>query len=235
LREVRGDGRARGVERLVAIEGAHGPGVIEVATTLAHAVSARQVACGVSRWDASGLFADIASSPADVRDVSPRTLLLLYAADLAFRLRWEIRPALDRGLIVIVAPYVTTAIAFGLATGLSPDWLQTLFRFAPVPAHSAVLRERDPKRVWKRRPERGFGECCTTLLEDTTEGFARRKTRRAMNEVLATAVGGRCRLVRKRDLTTLAEELTTEPQRPARPYPAGSPTPLSAPAGSGTR
>ena len=28
---------------------------------------------------------------------SSRTLLLLYAADLAFRLRWEIGPALDEG------------------------------------------------------------------------------------------------------------------------------------------
>ena len=42
----------------------------------------------------------------------PRTLLLLYAADLAFRLRWEIRPALAEGHTVIAAPYLDTAFAF---------------------------------------------------------------------------------------------------------------------------
>ena len=40
-------------------------------------------------------------------------LLLLYAADLAFRLRWEIRPALAEGYTVVAAPYVETAVAFG--------------------------------------------------------------------------------------------------------------------------
>ncbi len=62
---------------------------------------------------------------------SARTLLLLYAADLAFRLRWQIRPALAEGRTVIAAPYVATALAFGRAAGLKPSWLMNLFRFAP--------------------------------------------------------------------------------------------------------
>ena len=62
---------------------------------------------------------------------SARTLLLLYAADLAFRLRWQIRPALAEGRTVIAAPYVDTAMAFGRAAGLKPSWLMNLFRFAP--------------------------------------------------------------------------------------------------------
>ena len=36
----------------------------------------------------------------------PQTLVLLYASDLLFRLRWEIRPALAEGRTVVVAPYV---------------------------------------------------------------------------------------------------------------------------------
>jgi hypothetical protein len=62
---------------------------------------------------------------------SPRTVLLLYAADLAFRLRWQVRPALAEGRTVVVAPYVDTAIAFGRAAGLRANWLKNLFRFAP--------------------------------------------------------------------------------------------------------
>ena len=38
----------------------------------------RRVSSGVSRWDASGLFTDVASAPVAQRDLSPRTLLLLY-------------------------------------------------------------------------------------------------------------------------------------------------------------
>src|SRR5262249_50080316 len=64
---------------------------------------------------------------------SVRTLLLLYAADLAFRLRWEIRPALAEGRSVVAAPYVDTAGAFGRAAGIDPAWLTNLFLFAPRP------------------------------------------------------------------------------------------------------
>jgi thymidylate kinase len=203
-------------DRLMAIDGASGSAVSKGATTLYNELIARQTTCGVSRWDASGLFSDVVSAPADQRDVSPRTLLLLYAADLAFRLRWEIAPALESGLIVIAAPYVTTPIAFGLATGLSSDWLRTLFRFAPIPGRTAVLREPKSARSWKRRPDRGFGECCTTLLEATPEGFARKKTRTAMVGALSTAAEKHGGLFRKRDLRAAAEDLVSAAARKPR-------------------
>ncbi len=155
--------------------------------TLYDFLTERRVSSGVSRWDASGLFTDVASAPVAHRDVSPRTLLLLYAADLAFRLRWEIVPAIEQGLVIVAAPYVTTAVTFGRATGLSSDWLKTLFRFAPHPARILILRDRKPQRAWKRKPDRGFAESCTALLEETPERFARRKARASMVEALATA------------------------------------------------
>ena len=107
--------------RLIAVDGAVGRDVSEAATTLYDSLTERHVSAGVSRWDASGLFTDVVSAPVAQRDVSPRTLLLLYAADLAFRVRWEITPALEQGLVIVAAPYVTTALTFGLATGLSAD------------------------------------------------------------------------------------------------------------------
>jgi hypothetical protein len=69
---------------------------------------------------------------------SARTLLLLYAADLAFRLRWEIRPKLAEGRTVIAAPYVDTAAAFGRAAGLPAAWIVNLFRFAPAPSRRII-------------------------------------------------------------------------------------------------
>ena len=193
--------------RLVAIDGAVGKDVAEAATSLYDSLTERHVQSGVSRWDASGLFTDVVSAPAAQRDLSPRNVLLLYAADLAFRIRWEITPALDQGLVVIAAPYVTTAISFGLATGLSHDWLRTVFRFAPHVSRTIVLRDRKPRQAWKRKPDRGFAECCTTLLQATPEGFKRRKTRVAMVDALAAAAGKDGGLARMRDLRHVAAEL----------------------------
>ena len=193
--------------RLIAVEGAVGRDVSEAATTLYDCLTERRVSSGVSRWDASGLFTDVASAPVAHRDVSPRTLLLLYAADLAFRLRWEIVPAIEQGLVIVAAPYVTTAITFGRATGLSSDWLKTLFRFAPHPARILILRDRKPQRAWKRKPDRGFAESCTALLEETPERFARRKARASMVEYLATAAEKDGGLTRTRDLRRIAGEI----------------------------
>jgi hypothetical protein len=192
---------------LIAIDGVHGPDVARAAARLQDSLRAKKVPCSVSRWDASGLFSDVLSAPASVRDVSPRTLLLLYAADLAFRLRWEIMPAREQGVIVVAVPYVTTAVTFGLANGLSSDWLRTLLRFAPPATKTTVLREERKGGVWKRRPERGFCECCTTLLEATPEGFARKKTRATMLGALSTAAEKHSGLAGKRDLKRLASRL----------------------------
>ena len=193
--------------RLVAIDGAVGKDVAEAATALYDSLTERHVGAGVSRWDASGLFTDVVSAPAAQRDLSPRNVLLLYAADLAFRIRWEIAPAIEQGLVVVAAPYVATAISFGLATGLSHDWLRTLFRFAPHVSRTVVLRDRKPQQAWKRKPDRGFAECCTTLLQATPEGFRRRKTRAAMVDALASAAHKNGGLARTRDLRDVAAEL----------------------------
>lgn len=83
----------------------------------------------LSEWDASRIFAELAE--ADDQSVpSARVLLLLYATDLAYRLKTEIQPALADGRTVIAAPYVRTALGFGRAAGLRGVWLHNLFSFA---------------------------------------------------------------------------------------------------------
>src|SRR5512143_1555270 len=89
-----------------------------------------RAAGGVSWWDASGTFYEMWLGKRRHLTPSPRTLLLLYASDLSFRLRWEIQPALASGRTVVAAPYLESAIAFGRACGLSRRWLAELFRFA---------------------------------------------------------------------------------------------------------
>lgn len=116
--------------RLVAVDGVDASAVIAAAR---RAID-RPGRGGVSHWDASGIFQDLLVADAAAGAPSARTLLLLYAADLAFRLRWEIRPALAAGRTVVAAPYVDTAVAFGRAAGVPAGWLTNLFRFAPPAA-----------------------------------------------------------------------------------------------------
>ena len=99
--------------RLIAVDGTRGKDTAAAAEALAAALTQRGVDCAISRFDASGLFAELAASTRSDRTLSIRTLMLVYAADLAFRLRWEITPTLQSGLVVIAAPYVDTAVALG--------------------------------------------------------------------------------------------------------------------------
>lgn len=115
---------------LIAVDGVDAAALVADAKA-ALGASAPATRGGISRWDASGVFQDLAVAEVEAGAPSARTLLLLYAADLAFRLRWQIRPALAEGRTVVAAPYVETAMAFGRAAGLKSGWLVNLFRFAP--------------------------------------------------------------------------------------------------------
>lgn len=117
---------------LIAVDGVNSKAIHAAAKRELARIGRKQRA-GVSVWDASGVFGDMVVAGRQAGQPSARTLLLLYAADLAFRLRWEIRPALAEGRVVAAAPYVATAIAFGRAAGLPGSWLTNLFAFATKP------------------------------------------------------------------------------------------------------
>jgi hypothetical protein len=122
---------------LISVDGVSGTAAEAAGREALAAARARRG--GMSTWDASGLFQDLAVAGGEAGAPSVRTLLLLYAADLAFRLRWEIRPAIAEGRVVVAAPYVDTAIALGRAAGLRSGWLTTLFGFAPTPTESRYV------------------------------------------------------------------------------------------------
>jgi hypothetical protein len=122
--------------RLISVDGVNSRALLATAQTV---VTRSGAVKGISRWDASGLFEQLLVAD-DVSAISPRLLLLLYAADLAFRLRWEIEPVLAEGRHVVAAPYVETAVAFGRACGLERKWLNKLFRFAKRPSARHVVK-----------------------------------------------------------------------------------------------
>jgi dTMP kinase len=122
---------ARG--RLIALEGTGGRSMAVAARRLERSFRIAKTPAGISTWDSSAIFLQIVQSGRGIAAPPPRTLILLYAADLAFRLRWQIRPVLDEGTHVIAAPYLETVVAFGRAAGLSQAWLRRVFAFAPKP------------------------------------------------------------------------------------------------------
>ena len=146
------DSQPRG--RLVALDGTNGVMLRSEAERLA------RLCCGAddpawSLWDASNTFYELRMVKARDLTPTPRALMLLYASDLVFRLRWEIEPTLKEGRTVVAAPYLESAMAFGVAAGLPKAWIVELFRFAPKPAASFRLKE---KKKSKEKKKDGNGE-----------------------------------------------------------------------------
>ena len=164
--------------RLIAIDGSRGKDIAAAAATVIDALKAKGIECAVSRFDASGLFGELAGAARGDRQISIRTLTLVYAADLAFRLRWEIRPALEAGGAVIAASYVDTAVACATACGLDEEWIRELLRFAPRPNLRANAEERKINKGWKPRLNRGFAEYSAAMLEASSPGLASKSARR---------------------------------------------------------
>ena len=154
---------------LVSVDGINAAAVTAAAKRILSA-HGRHGRSGISHWDASGLFEELVVAGDAAGIPSARTLLLLYASDLAFRLRWEIQPALAEGRMVVAAPYVDTAVAFGRAAGLRAGWLTSLFRFAIRPAERRYVE--GPRR---RLPSasNGFVEFSCARLAGRQSGLTR--------------------------------------------------------------
>jgi hypothetical protein len=203
--------------RLIAIDGSRGKDVALAASDLVAKLKDDGVECAVSHFDASGLFTDLAAGvKAERQSVSIRTLALVYAADLAFRLRWEIRPVLAAGGMVIAAPYVDTAVTFGTTGGLDEDWLRMLTRFAPAANYRGLVDERKINRPWKRRSDRGYAEFATLMLADMSPHTGTQSARRRMIALLHRARGRTVFHLTNEGIGALAGTLTDNRQASSR-------------------
>lgn len=175
---------------LLALEGVNAAALAASARDALAGIE-RKRRSGISHWDASGIFEDLVAVEYSAGRPSARTLVLLYAADLAFRLRWEIRPLLDDGKSVVAAPYVATAVAFGRAAGISPRWLEDLFSFAPPPGESRLAESH--ARIG--HSTRGFVEFSCELTSGTPNGLSRVELAETTTAYLRTMLGRRARVV----------------------------------------
>ena len=147
--------------QLISVDAVRGRDLLPSAR---HLLQTRRRTDGFSMWDASGIFYELEDRRRDTaEEPSALTLVLLYAADLRFRLRWQIEPALASGQTVVAAPYVETAVAFGLSFGVTPKWLKEVFRFAPT-VSMAYWVNGNPTMA--AAPHAGFLEFCASLLSN---------------------------------------------------------------------
>jgi hypothetical protein len=202
--------------RLIAVDGSRGKDVTAAAGDIVAALERDGIECVVSRWDASGLFTDLAAGGGIDHHVSIRTLSLVYAADLAFRLRWEIRPVLEAGGVVVAAPYVDTAVALGAICGLEEEWLRRLMRFAPAPDLRGLAPERKIDKPWKRRADRGYAEYVAMMLETTAPKRVSKAGRRRMMELLDRTRGRKLFHLSARGIGVLQKALIDSRQDASR-------------------
>ena len=150
--------------RLIALEGGGSPAMELTSKQLLRSLKKTDRNTGLSAWDASGLFYDMQQGDQTLGGASPRVLMLLYASDLAFRLRWQIEPALESGQTVVASCYVESAVSFGRAVGIPRPWLRELFAFAPKP--DKVYRAPEEGLAFNRRglPASSFLEFCFVQL-----------------------------------------------------------------------
>jgi hypothetical protein len=206
--------------RLIAVDGSRGKDVAACANDIAARLKQHDIACAVSRWDASGLFTELAAGSRGDRNISVRTLSLVYAADLAFRLRWEIRPVLEAGGVVIAAPYVDTAVAFGAIWGLDEEWLRRLMRFAPAAGYRGLADEGKIDRPWKRRTDRGYAEYGALMLEPAAPRRVSKAARRRMIAMLERTRGRKVYHLTSEGIGALGRALTDSRKDAARRSPA---------------
>ena len=188
-----------GKGRLIALEGSGGRPMAVAAKMLERELRLRGAEFGTSAWDASDIFFQIARGERGLPAPSPRTLVLLYASDLAFRLRWQIRPALEDGMSVIAAPYLETVIGFGRAAGLSQAWLRQVFEFAPVPDECYRVPESTVPVDRRATPSNSFLEFCLAQLRNgpgfwDTEGIRGG----CLSRLTQMEARGKCRVVTRR-------------------------------------
>ena len=89
-------------------------------------------------------------------DLSPRTEALLYAADKAEHVDTVVRPALDRGEVVVTDRYVDSSLAYQGEGGLEAEGLERMLRWSTddLRPHLTVLLDLEPQQGLGRFTER---------------------------------------------------------------------------------
>lgn len=81
----------------------------------------------------SGLAGEGLQRAKEGHTLGPLTMDLFYATDFADRVENEIIPALRAGFVVLTDRYTYASIARSIVRGSDPEWVEDIYRFAPIP------------------------------------------------------------------------------------------------------
>src|SRR5580700_6942939 len=119
--------------RLLVFEGLDGSGKSTQARLLVKWLQARGYRVFFTEWNSSELISDTIRCGKKKNLLTPTTFSLLHATDFADRLERHVLPPLRAGYVVICDRYAYTAFVRDAARGCDPDWVRSLYGFAPKP------------------------------------------------------------------------------------------------------
>jgi dTMP kinase len=126
--------------RLFVVEGIDGSGKSTQLTLLAQWLRKSGYPVVFSEWNSSPIVRATTSRGKRRKLLTPLTFSLIHATDFTERVDRELLPALKAGAIVLADRYVYTAFARDVVRGVDPEWVQSLYRFAPVPTTTFYFR-----------------------------------------------------------------------------------------------
>ena len=122
-----------GRARLIALEGIDLSGRTTKVQLLRDWLLAQNYGVTATAWRTSPLVSDMLERTRTRSPLRPLTYSMLYCADHLDRTERVIKPALERGDIVLADRYIYTAFARDEASGLDPAWVRNLYRFSVQP------------------------------------------------------------------------------------------------------
>jgi dTMP kinase len=135
---------------LIVLEGIDLSGRTTQVELLRDWLLAQRYGVTTTAWRTSPLISDVLARARLGPPLRPLTYSLLYCADHLDRMQQVIRPALQRGEIVLADRYMYTAFARDAARGLDPAWVRDLYRFSEQPDMVFYLHI-SPEEAVKRR------------------------------------------------------------------------------------
>lgn len=126
--------------RLLVFEGLDGSGKSTQAALLGKWLAARGYRVFFTEWNSSELVSSVIRRGKKKGLLTPTTFSLLHATDFADRFERKILPPLRAGYLVVCDRYAHTAFVRDAARGCDPDWVRTIYSFAPRPDRAFYFR-----------------------------------------------------------------------------------------------
>ena len=141
--------------RLVAAEGLDGSGKSTQLQLLRYWLQAEGYEVLITELTPSKLIKRALKSGKKQGHMDPMLMSILHAADFAELYERDIRPALQRGAIVLADRYVYTALARDLARAVERGWAEDVYRFAArsdLGIYFQISAEQSLERILSNHP-----------------------------------------------------------------------------------